>query len=505
MTIRVATTVHRSLLVSLLAAVLGGLALPARALPNACLEPALPSTCECAARDPAKDEGPGWWRVECVYSHDDAYLHAMHNAGQLEGTERSHALDIYLPDLPAAELAGAPVVFYLHGGGLVTGDKRNGAPSDIARGLARQGFVVVSANYTLRALCYDNGSLCSQDLSHQLGCLPCSPIDAVSEVDDSFVGETQVMRDVAEAFAWSYRELWSAGYGDPSRATLMGHSAGAYLAMLLAAERGWLLAALGDPGGRVSDYVAGVVALSMTPNLNLVASSGELPLRNYNDPHLSKPFYDLQDLLPSLIDLSGYDPSRAAYGWQWASPHWHLLQQRAAGTVDSPPMLLASGEGQCNPLFECTINGQEDFPDPPAMRESLAAYTLELQAAGVPASYVQPVITGQIQVFGQWKRCWAHVSHGVTAALLADPPSHITKFRASQVYAQQTSGLCNLMAAQGRTAVSETFRQTVFSFLGAVSTAHPPARVTWAAAQPGESPVPGGTHPFSLVSVPDPP
>lgn len=466
---------------------------------------ALPAECEVGMRTSA-DEGPGWWRVECLYSTEDQFLQVMHNNGVLSGDRRSHALDLYLPEFSQEDLAEAPVVFYLHGGGLVSGDKRNGTPTWIAQGLAKQGFVVVSANYTLRATCRSDGSRCSNP-NNQLGCLPCSKIDAVPEcVDgDSFEGETQVMRDVAQAFAWSYRQLWSAGYGDPTRVSMMGHSAGAYLVMLLLAERDWLLTALEEPTGRVTDYVAGAVAISMTPNLNLVDSEGVLPHRNYNNVDLSAPFYDLQDLILHLVDLGGHDPARGAYGWQWASPHWHFLRQQAAGPVDLPATVLVAGGGNCNPLFECTINGVEDFPDPPAMRESLRHYATDLAAAGVPATFIQPVITGQMQVLGQWRRCWAHVSHGVTAALLTDPPHHITKFRASQAYAQQVSGICNLLAVNGRTATHETYRKTVLDFLQSASTVSPLSFIPWAAAWPGEVAVPGGTHPFTRESIPSVP
>jgi len=108
-------------------------------------------------------------------------------------------LDIHAPE-GAKEL---PVVFWIHGGGWVTGDK-----TDVAikpRVFNERGFVFVSANYRL---------------------LP--------DVDMG-----TLVRDVAQALGWVHKNIAQYG-GDPNRIFVMGHSAGAQLAALLCIDDRYL-------------------------------------------------------------------------------------------------------------------------------------------------------------------------------------------------------------------------------------------------------------------------
>jgi len=110
-------------------------------------------------------------------------------------------LDIYAPD----DADHLPVVFWIHGGGWVTGDK-----SDVQikpRVFAEHGCVFVSTNYRL---------------------LPRVEMGAL-------------IRDVAKSLGWVHKNITKYG-GDPKRIFVMGHSAGAQLAALLCIDGRYLKA-----------------------------------------------------------------------------------------------------------------------------------------------------------------------------------------------------------------------------------------------------------------------
>ena len=110
------------------------------------------------------------------------------------GNLKDTSLDVYVPD---PEIAGAPVVVYVHGGGYVVGDKAwhkdlDPKPEYFTNKL---GYIFVSTNYRL---------------------LP----------EGKYPTNTQ---DVANALAWVHENIAAFG-GDPEQIFLMGHSAGAGLA-----------------------------------------------------------------------------------------------------------------------------------------------------------------------------------------------------------------------------------------------------------------------------------
>jgi acetyl esterase/lipase len=123
------------------------------------------------------------------------------------GPEPRHRLDLYGP----REGQGPwPVVLYVHGGSWASGSRRS--YDFVGRALAAQGFVVAIPDYRL-----------------------------FPEVRfPSF------LEDCALAVAWSVRAAATHG-GDPARLALLGHSAGAYNAAMLALDERWLAGA-GAPG-----------------------------------------------------------------------------------------------------------------------------------------------------------------------------------------------------------------------------------------------------------------
>jgi acetyl esterase/lipase len=135
------------------------------------------------------------------------------NIPYAEPAHERQVLDIYAPD-GAKDL---PVVFWIHGGGWVTGDK-----TDVQikpRVFSERGFVFVSTNYRL--------------LPHvEMGVL---------------------IRDVAKAVGWVHKKIAMYG-GDPKRIFVMGHSAGAQLAALLCIDDRFL-----KPEGVPFDVLKGCV------------------------------------------------------------------------------------------------------------------------------------------------------------------------------------------------------------------------------------------------------
>jgi len=129
-------------------------------------------------------------------------------------------LDLYLPAaVRGRESMPRPILIFVHGGGWQIGDKRSHA----AKGeyFASQGFTVATANYRM---------LPDADVATQA-------------------------QDVARAVAWMAAN--AAMYGaDPTRIFLMGHSAGAHLAALVALDSSYLRSE-----GLPTTSIAGLVLL----------------------------------------------------------------------------------------------------------------------------------------------------------------------------------------------------------------------------------------------------
>jgi arylformamidase len=116
------------------------------------------------------------------------------------GPDARQRFDVYAPQ----DARGAPVIFFVHGGGWAIGDKANrGVVHNKTARWVPRGFVFVSTNYRM---------------------LP--------EADP-----LEQARDVARALAAAQAQAGSWG-GDPERFILMGHSAGAHLVALIASAPG---------------------------------------------------------------------------------------------------------------------------------------------------------------------------------------------------------------------------------------------------------------------------
>lgn len=124
-------------------------------------------------------------------------------------------LDLYRPDHPKP---GAPTVVFFYGGGWESGDK--GDYRFVAQALAARGYAVAVPDYRL----YPE------------------------------VRYPAFLEDGAAAVAWLRHN--GAGFGLSGRPlALMGHSAGAYIAVMLTVDRRWLNAAGSDPCAAVASTV----------------------------------------------------------------------------------------------------------------------------------------------------------------------------------------------------------------------------------------------------------
>jgi acetyl esterase/lipase len=117
-----------------------------------------------------------------------------------KGHERQ-VLDVYFP----SGAKNLPVVFWIHGGGWQTGDKKDVQIKP--KVFTEKGFIFVSTNYRL---------------------LPA-------------VDMGTIIRDVAKALRWTHEHVAEFG-GDPKRIFVMGHSAGAQLAALICIDDRYLKA-----------------------------------------------------------------------------------------------------------------------------------------------------------------------------------------------------------------------------------------------------------------------
>jgi len=116
------------------------------------------------------------------------------------GPDARNTLDVYRP---AATARKAPVIVFFFGGNWVSGKREDYA--FVGRALAARGFVVVVPDYRL----YPQ------------------------------VRYPDFLVDGAGAVAWTAREIAAYG-GDPDKIFVMGHSAGAYNAAMLALDPRWL-------------------------------------------------------------------------------------------------------------------------------------------------------------------------------------------------------------------------------------------------------------------------
>jgi acetyl esterase/lipase len=184
------------------------------------------------------------------------------NADYAGGKDR---LDLYIPE----GAANAPVIVSLHGGALSAGDRRE--ETFVGERFAAAGYLTAVTSYRL-----------SPGVAHPAH-----------------------VEDAAAAFAWVKRNVKQHG-GDPERIIMIGHSAGAYLAMLLATDTRYLAAHKLSPG-------------------------------------------DIKGLVPVSgffwVDKPGVAPDRPTYVWGTDPKVWMDASPARYLRADLPPVLLIDTDG----------------------------------------------------------------------------------------------------------------------------------------------------------------
>lgn len=180
------------------------------------------------------------------------------------GSNPRNKLDIYRP---ANHGASAPVIVFFFGGNWVSGKRDDYAY--VGRALAKRGFVVVIPDYRLYP-----------------------EVKYPDFLDDS-----------AQAVAWTAREIARHG-GDPRRIFVMGHSAGAYNAAMLALDERWLAKA-----GMKNTALRGWIGLAGPYNFLPVENKTTRPVFHFPDtPVDSQPINHVAaDAPPALLIAANTD------------------------------------------------------------------------------------------------------------------------------------------------------------------------------------------------------
>ncbi len=179
------------------------------------------------------------------------------------GDDPRQQLDIFRP---LAASGPAPVVVFFYGGSW-----RDGNRADyrfVGEALASRGVVAVVADYRL----YPQ------------------------------VRYPQFVRDAAGAVAWTLREIGRYG-GDPARVYVMGHSAGAYNAAMVALDARWLTAAGASPA-----MLAGWIGLAGPYDFLPITGADIKPVFDFPDtPADSQPIAHASGPSPPALLLAAAD------------------------------------------------------------------------------------------------------------------------------------------------------------------------------------------------------
>jgi acetyl esterase/lipase len=238
------------------------------------------------------------------------------------------SLDVYAPK----DAQNAPVMIYVHGGSWVSGDKKT--VGRLPAVCAARGFLLVSVNYRLA---------------------PAVTFDGQAE-------------DVAAAIAWTRKHAAEYG-GSADMVFLMGHSAGAHLATLVATDERYLKGV-----GLDLSALRGLVALDGDYDLKLLADAGGKIPQLYHAPF--------------TLDSAA---------WSKASPLAHV---RAEQNIP-PAFLVYSGGFQPH--------------SSPRRKTDAEAFAAALNAAGVRVEVLAKPALTHVQIASEFDKA----EHGIAAAAFA--------------------------------------------------------------------------------------
>ncbi|MEO0031781.1 MAG: hypothetical protein RIS94_1539 [Pseudomonadota bacterium] len=184
-------------------------------------------------------------------------------AAERFGPDKHQKLEMFVPEGAKGQL---PVVVFIHGGGWNAGD-----PHDyrfMARAIAPAGYAVVLAGY--------------RHFPH--------------------VRYPAMLEDGALALRWVADHAAAHG-GDPARVVVMGHSAGAYNAVMLTLDKRWLAAV-----GLDADGLRGAVGLSGPYDFYPFDAKAAIDSFGHaNDPEDTQPVAHARGNAPPLLLVHGLD------------------------------------------------------------------------------------------------------------------------------------------------------------------------------------------------------
>ena len=203
--------------------------------------------------------------------------YALHR-GIAYGADERQKLDVYTPhrlSAPAPQSAAAPVLLFFYGGGWEGGTR--GRYRALGRTFARAGIVTVVADYRL----YPQ------------------------------VTYPAFVEDAAGALAWARAHIAAFG-GDPGRIFLSGHSAGAYNAVMLASEPGFIAAR----GGSL-DWIAGVIGIAGPYDFLPLQEAAYIAIFHGANNADSQPIHHVTGVRPPMLLVTGdrdtvVDPGNSA-------------------------------------------------------------------------------------------------------------------------------------------------------------------------------------------------
>lgn len=178
------------------------------------------------------------------------------------GTDARQKLDIYAPE--DAARAAHPVLVFFHGGAWRDGEREG--YGFLGRAFAARGIVTVVADYRKTPM----------------------------------VRFPAFVEDTADAIAWVHANI-AKHEGDPSRIFVMGHSAGAHIAMLTALDPRWLAAKGLQPA-----IIKGVIGLAGPYDfLPLTTDSSKIALGQWPNLAETQPITYARADAPPLLLLTG--------------------------------------------------------------------------------------------------------------------------------------------------------------------------------------------------------
>ena len=217
--------------------------------------------------------------------------------GLAYGPESRQELDLYVPEAPASEPRA--VVVFIHGGSWATGSKNQ--YRFVGSSLAEQGFIAVLPNYRLS---------------------PAVTFPAFVE-------------DAAQAVAWTLQNIERYG-GDPRRVFVMGHSAGAHIALLLVLDQHYLADA-----GVSADALRGAIGLSGPYDFKINTDRLRTVFGSAPDPRQTQPIRFVRGDAPPLLLIHG-----TADKVCWSEHSIRLTEQiRAAGGAAELKLYPGLGHG----------------------------------------------------------------------------------------------------------------------------------------------------------------